>query len=196
MKTASYSDSEIVEAIKSGGRGRQDVIRFLYGQKDLQNKIIQFVQRNSGNFQDGQDMFHEGIIVMDRNIRQDKFKMESSVNGYLFSICRFLWMNQIRKQGKTSLTEDNSRLDEVEESTPETQLFDNEQKTVLRKLMSHLGERCQKILELWKLSYSMDEIATELNFSSAAMARKNKYRCQKSLMEIVGNNPELVAGLR
>ena len=196
MNAVNYSDSEIVEAIKSGGRGRQDVIRFLYKQNDLKTKIIQFVQRNSGNFQDGQDMFHEGIIVMDRNIRQDKFKMESSVNGYIFSICRFLWMNQIRKQGKMTLTEDNTRLDEVEESTPETQLFDEEQKNVLRKLMSQLGERCQKILELWKLSYSMDEIATELKFSSAAMARKNKYRCQKSLMDIVGKNPELVAGLR
>ena len=196
MSAVNFSDEEIVEAIKSGGRGRQDVIRHLYNQKDVKGKIIQFVQRNSGNFQDGQDMFHEGIIVIDRNIRQDKFKMESSVNGYLFSICRFLWMNQIRKQGKTTLTEDNSRLDDVDKITPETQLFDDEQKNVLRKLMNQLGERCQKILELWKLSYSMDEIATELGFSSPAMARKNKYRCQKSLMKIVGDNPELVAGLR
>jgi len=196
MSAINLSDEEIVKAIKSGGRGRQDVIRHLYNQKDVKGKIIQFVQRNSGNFQDGQDMFHEGIIVMDRNIRQDKFKMESSVNGYLFSICRFLWMNQIRKQGKMTLTEDNSRLDDVDKITPETQLFDDEQKNVLRKLMSQLGERCQKILELWKLSYSMEEIAKELGFSSSAMARKNKYRCQKSLMDIVGKNPELVEGLR
>ncbi|MEM6318588.1 MAG: sigma-70 family RNA polymerase sigma factor [Bacteroidota bacterium] len=196
MNTINYSDTDIVTAIKRGGRNRQEVIRFLYGQKDLKSKIIQFVQRNSGNFQDGQDIFHEGIIVLDRNVRQGKFKMESSVNGYLFSICRFLWMNQIRKHSKTSLTEDNSRLDEVEEGTPETQLFSDEQKNILRQLMSNLGERCQKILELWKLSYSMEEIAKELKFSSAAMARKNKYRCQKSLMDIVGQHPELVAGLR
>jgi len=196
MSAVNFSDVERVQAIKSGGRGRQDVIRHLYNQKDVKGKIIQFVQRNSGNFQDGQDMFHEGIIVMDRNIRQDKFKMESSVNGYLFSICRFLWMNQIRKQGKMTLTEDNSRLDDVEETTLETQLFSDEQKNVLRKLMSQLGERCQKILELWTLSYSMEEIAKELQFSSAAMARKNKYRCQKSLMDIVGKHPELVAELR
>jgi RNA polymerase sigma factor (sigma-70 family) len=196
MSAVTYSDSEIVKAIKSGGQERQKVIRFLYKQADLKSKIIQFVQRNSGNFHDGQDMFHEGIIVLDRNIRQDKFKMESSINGYLFSICRFLWMNQIRKQGKTSLTEDNSRLDEVDKVTPETHFFSAEQKDILRKLIGQLGERCQKIMELWKLSYSMDEIAQKLNFSSAAMARKNKYRCQKSLMDIVKKNSELVAGLR
>ena len=191
MNAVKFSDSQIIEAIKNGGRGRQDVIRFLYQEAALRSKIIQFVQRNSGNFHDGQDLFHEGIIVVDRNIREGKFKEESSIHGYLFSICRFLWMNQIRKQSKMSYTEDNSRLDSIEETTPESILFSEEQKSVLRNLINQLGERCQKIMELWKLSYSMEEIAKELNFSSAAMARKNKYRCHKSLMEIIEKNPDL-----
>lgn len=196
MKTLTFSDTEITEAIKKGGQGRQDVIRFLYRKDDLKNKIIHFVKQNSGNFEDGQDMFHEGIIVLDRNIRQDKFKGESSIQGYLFSICRFLWMNQIRKKSKITLTEDNSRLDAVAEETPESKLFSNEQKDILGQLMSQLGDRCQKILELWKLSYSMDEIAEKLNFSSAAMARKNKYRCHKSLLTIIEENPDLVSSLK
>ena len=196
MNTLTFSDEEIITAIKSGGRGRQDVIRFLYRDDALKNKIIHFVKRNSGNFEDGQDMFHEGIIVIDRNIRQDKFKGDSSIQGYLFSICRFLWMNQIRKQSKVSLTEDNSKLDSTAEETPESKLFSSEQKSVLKQLMSHLGERCQKILELWKLSYSMEEIAQELNFSSAAMARKNKYRCHKSLLTIIEEHPQLANSLK
>ncbi len=196
MNTLTFSDEEIIAAIKSGGRGRQDVIRFLYRGDALKNKIIHFVKRNSGNFEDGQDMFHEGIIVLDRNIRQDKFKGDSSIQGYLFSICRFLWMNQIRKQSKVSLTEDNSKLDATAEETPESKLFSSEQKSVLKQLMSHLGERCQKILELWKLSYSMEEIAQELNFSSPAMARKNKYRCHKSLLTIIEKHPELANSLK
>lgn len=196
MKTLTFSDAEITKAIKKGGQGRQDVIKFLYREEALKNKIIYFVKQNSGNFEDGQDMFHEGIIVLDRNIRQDKFKGESSIKGYLFSICRFLWMNQIRKKSKITFTEDNSRLDSVAEETPESKLFSSEQKDILSQLMSQLGDRCQKILELWKLSYSMDEIAEKLNFSSAAMARKNKYRCHKSLLTIIEENPDLVSSLK
>lgn len=196
MNAVTFSDEAIIAAIKSGGRKRQDVIRFLYQDDALKNKIVYFVKRNSGNTEDGQDMFHEGIIVLDRNIRQDKFKGESSIQGYLFSICRFLWMNQIRKQGKVSLTEDNSQLDSTEAETPESKLFSSEQKNILKQLLSNLGERCQKILELWKLSYSMEEIAKELNFSSAAMARKNKYRCHKSLLTIIEENPQLANSLK
>ena len=138
----------------------------------------------------------EGIIVLDRNIRQDKYKEESSVQGYLYSICRFLWMNQIRKNSKVSLTDDTMQMDQTEHSTPEVQLFEEEQKNLLRNLIGNLGDRCRKILELWKLSYSMEEIANELGFSSAAMARKNKYRCHKSLLEIIKENPQLVNSLR
>ena len=196
MNAVTFSDEEIITAIKSGGRKRQEVIRFLYQDDALKNKIVYFVKRNSGNLEDGQDMFHEGIIVLDRNIRQDKFKGDSSIQGYLFSICRFLWMNQIRKQGKVSLTEDNSQLDSIAAETPESKLFTSEQKNILKQLLSNLGERCQKILELWKLSYSMEEIAKELNFSSAAMARKNKYRCHKSLLTIIEEHPQLANALK
>ncbi len=196
MKADTYTDKEVIAAIKSGGPKRQEVIRFLYQDASLKSKIIQFVTRNSGNYHDGEDMFHEGIIVLDRNIRQNKFKEETSVQGYLYSICRFLWMNQIRKQGKVTLKEDHSEMDSTDTTTPEQLLFTDEQKEILQSLVGQLGERCQKILELWKLSYSMEEIAQELGFSSAAMARKNKYRCHKSLLEIIKKHPKLVNTLK
>lgn len=196
MKAQTYTDTEVIAAIKSGGPKRQKVIRFLYKDASLKSKIIQFVSRNSGNYQDGEDMFHEGIIVLDRNIRQNKFKEETSLQGYLYSICRFLWMNQIRKQGKVTLVEDNKDMDSTEMDTPEVVLFNSEQKEILNSLVKKLGARCQKILELWKLSYSMEEIAQQLGFSSAAMARKNKYRCHKSLLEIIEKHPQLVKTLK
>ena len=51
--------------------------------------------------------------------------------------------------------------------------------------------KLQQILELWKLSYSMEEIAETLGFSSPDMARKAKYRCHVSLLEIIRNNPHV-----
>lgn len=187
---AQYTDKELIAAIKSGGTERQRAIRYIYNEKGFSQKIIQFVKKNSGNFHDGQDVFHEGIIVLDRNIRQDKFRGESALSSYLYSICRFHWMNQIRKKAKMDYTEDQQRLDEVETENPESKVMSEERKNLLQKVISQLGERCQKILELWKLSYSMAEIAKKLGLSSAAMARKNKYRCHKSLMKYLEEHPE------
>jgi RNA polymerase sigma factor (sigma-70 family) len=197
MRVGFKNDAAIVQAIKSGGAQRQRAIRFLYKvNQDTLQKVVAYVRNNSGNEQDGQDMFHEGIIVMDRNIREGKFRGESSLAGYLYSICRFLWMNQVRKQGRTDLRDDNSTMDQPEMENPESLSVQEEKKKVLNNVLQQLGDRCQKILELWKLSYSMQEIAEKMGFSSAAMATKNKYKCHKKLMDFLKAHPQVMEFLR
>ncbi len=185
------SDEALLEAIKRGGTARSRAIRQLYKEDDLRRKVIYYVKQNNGTQEEGMDIWHEGIIVLDRNVREGKFREETSLQGYLYSICRFLWMNQVRKKAKMDFTDDMKRLDEVETQTPETQFMDNESKNILRVVLKQIGERCQRILELWKLSYSMEEIAAEVGFSSPAMARKNKYRCHKRLLELLEKHPKL-----
>jgi len=197
MKAGFENDEEIIKAIKSGGAKRQRAIRFLYNtNQDLLRKVVQYVKNNSGNEQDGQDMFHEGIIVLDRNIRNDKFRGESSLGGYLFSICRLLWMNQIRKNVKVDLRDDPITMDQPEYENPEVISMADEKKAILANVLDKLGERCKKVLELWRLSYSMQEIADKMGFSSAAMATKNKYKCHKSLMNYLKEHPQLLEQLK
>jgi len=196
MQTINWTDAQILDAINSGGQTRQKALREIYGDNELKRKVILFVRSRSGNADDGQDMFHEGIIVLDRNIREGKFRGESPLKGYLYAICRFLWMNQWRKKAHTTLGADVVLANEPDEYTPEITLITQERKDLLTHLLQQLGERCQKILELWKLSYSMEEIADSLGFSSADMARKAKYRCHVSLVELVRQNPEMQKTLK
>ena len=96
----STSDKELCAAIASGGINRQRAIEKVYGWDELKQKVINYVSRNQGDRSDGLDVFHDGIVVLDRNIRQDKFRGESEVQGYLYSICRFSWNNERRKRAK------------------------------------------------------------------------------------------------
>ena len=185
-----FTDESLIEAIKNGGSARQRAIQHIYHNGNMRDKVVHFVKQNSGNEQDGQDMFHEGIIVLDRNIRQEKFRGESKLSLYLYSICRFQWMNQLRKKGKVDLKSDHTSMDDVAPENPETEFVTAERKAMLQKVVSQLNERCQRLLEMWKLSYSMEEIAAELGFSSAAMARKNRYRCHQSLIKLLKDNPQ------
>jgi RNA polymerase sigma factor (sigma-70 family) len=197
MKTnQGWTEQSLVESILQGGNARQTAIRFIYEDKDLRQMVIRFVNKNRGNDEDGQDMFHEGIIVLDRNIREGKFRGEAPLKGYLYSICRFLWMNRMRKQSHTDTVAEMPVTAEVDAESPEVIFVNEERKAVLNRLLEEVGERCRKILELWKLSYSMEEIAEKLDFSSAAMARKAKYRCHVSLMELVQKNPALAQTLQ
>ena len=187
-----YTDKELIAAIQRGGQERNSAIQAIYQDRSFRQKVISYIKNNSGNQADGEDAFHEGLIVLDRNIRSGKFRGESSLKVYLFSICKFVWMNQIRKKSKVDYTEDNSRLDEVDRNSPEMTFMKEEKKVLLRKIVAKLGPKCQRILELWKLSYSMQEIAKEMGYSSAAMARKHKHKCHKSLVKMLNEHPKLM----
>ena len=191
MQAINWTEEQLLTAISGGGVSRETALRAIYKDAELKRMVIAFVRNRQGNTEDGQDMFHEGIIVLDRNVREGKFRGESPLKGYLYSICRFLWMNQLRKRAKTSPVADTALFEKPDETTPEIALITEERKTILNQLLEQLGERCRSILELWKLSYSMEEIAEKLDFSSAAMARKAKYRCHLSLLELVQKNKGL-----
>lgn len=185
MNSITEIDQQLLESIRQGGAARQAALRKIYDDRELQRMVIAYVRNHRGDATEGQDMFHEGIIVLDRNIREGKFRGEAPLKGYLYSICRFLWMNQMRKLSRATTVAEVPVEDDTDLITPEIQLVAQEQKDMLNRLLHELGERCRQILELWKLSYSMEEIAESLGFSSADMARKAKYRCHLSLLEIV-----------
>lgn len=191
MSNKEWTEENLLNGILQGGNERQAAIRAIYNDSGLKRMVAAFVSKNKGNEADGQDMFHEGIIVLDRNIREGKFRGEAPLKGYLYSICRFLWMNQMRKQSHTDTVAEMPISSEADTQSPEVILVTEERKAVLNSLLAELGERCQKILELWKLSYSMEEIAEKLGFSSSDMAKKAKYRCHVSLLQMIQNNPSL-----
>ena len=185
------NEAQIIEGIKKGGQDRQKAITLLYNNETCKKQVIAFVKRNSGNDSDGIDMFHEGIIVLDRNIRNDKFRGEGELLGYLYSTCKFLWMNQLRKSSKIEYTSETYTLDATLHETPESLSINTEKRIVLGKVLDKVGGTCKKILELWKLSYSMEEIATQLALKSADVARKQKYKCYKKLVQLVENEPRI-----
>lgn len=184
-------DKTLIQAIKNGQQLRERALKEIYTNSKFKSKVKQFILSNSGNLQDAEDMIQEGIIVLDKNIRNDKFKGESSLDVYLTSICKFLWMNQIRKKTKVNLSDDFKSMNLVASDHPGTVLLEDEKNEVLEQLLDSLGKKCKRVLSLWKLSYSMPEIAEIMGLSSEGMARKTKYNCMKKLKAAVVANPSI-----
>ncbi len=193
--TSIYTDSAIIEDIRTGGSKRQRAITHIYQEKELKNKIVAFVKNNSGSKEDGVEIFHEGIIALDENIRKGKYEEKGKLRGYLYTMCRFLWLNKIKRSNRTTYTSEMSQLDEVNLETPESLSMSNEQKDILGNLLSRLGEKCEKILELWKLSYSMEEIAEMAGLLNAGVARRQRYNCYQKLMKLLEDEPNLKKSL-
>lgn len=196
MSKQNYTDAEIVEAIKSGGKNREKAIAQLYNDKGLKYGIAKIIRNNKGSSEDAEEVFQEGIIILHRNVRSGKYQPEGSLKSYLISICRLHWMNLLRKKSKISLTDDQRTFDEPDLETPEILVESEERKNTLHIILEKQGERCREILKMWQLSHSMEEIAEAMGLSSALMARKAKYRCMKALTEFLKERPDLAAALR
>jgi RNA polymerase sigma factor (sigma-70 family) len=154
------------------------------------------VTNHGGNEEDARDVFHEGIITLDRKIRQDEYEDRGSIESYLYGVCRFIWSNQLRKNKRVELKEDFTPYDQSTGENPLDTMLNNEGQNMVATLFSQLGENCSKILSLWKLSYSMNEIAEEMGLPSGDNARKHKFRCYQKLLGLIDNSPELATNLK
>lgn len=189
-------ESELCDAITSGGETRHRAIETIYNWHELKEKVMNYVARHGGNRAEGLDIFHDGIVALDRNIRLGKYRGESGLQGYLYSICRFTWNNEWRRRAKVQQGEIQDFQLEPDDVTPEVVLRSREETRLLREVLQLLDESCRKILTLWKQSFSMAEIAAEMELSSPEMAKKYRYRCMQKLMKNLEQRPQLMNALK
>ncbi|MEZ4981991.1 MAG: sigma-70 family RNA polymerase sigma factor [Saprospiraceae bacterium] len=181
------SDSSIVASIKGTEEQRKEALRYFFQDMELRNSIIHYVHQNGGKMEDGEDVFQDTVILFDRNIRQDKFTFTCTLRTYFFAIAKWRWVSLRRKKENNTLEFKNEFIEGSQES-PEAEVFENEKRDILKKAISSLGDRCQKILKWYKLDFSMKEIAEKAGLSSDQMAKKETYRCRERLKKVFMEN--------
>lgn len=188
------SDREIIAGLQKGGRRERQCLKFLY--QVHQKSVLRFVMDNTGSEAEGKDIFQEGLLVLFKQVRAGKFRGESQVGTYLFSICKYLWYNKLKKENR------RAELLETHEWTPQEidpyrAMQEDEKKKMVLALFDELGEACKQILlaSLYE-ERSMDEIAEAMGFKNKQIARNKKYKCLKRLQAMLDKQPGLRATLR
>lgn len=189
MKQPELNDLELVSQIMAGGKTREKVLRMLYENEFIRHMINLLIQ-NSGEAENIEflDVFHDSLIVFDKNIRQNRYHFKCNLLGYLYSISRFVLLGKLRKVKRTEVYNDERNQVNTEKplaESPESIYLRRERDLKLEELMNELEPKTAKVLELWQLSYSMKEIAEELNLSGPNMARKLKYHGYQKLLGLV-----------
>lgn len=183
---------EIISQIKAGGFCRHEALTSIYQDHSIRKAVFSAILKMRGNIQDAEDMYQESIIIMDRNIRQGKYEHQGTLPAYLCGIARMCWLNQLRKQKRTTLevlSVDYKLKDQIPGA--DHWLMDKERAQLLQQFMGKLDTRCIHILQLWQERTSMQEIAEVLQLSSEMMARKLKYQCTKKLAQLIHEHPEI-----
>ncbi len=181
------NNTELLSAFKKGGLERDFALKSIYENEQLRQTIIKLIMSNGGNIQDAEDVFQDTLILFDRQIRDGNFKGDSTWTTYFVGIAKWRWVSVKRKFGRDTELKIEHFTGQVE--SVEARAIENERRVLIEEVLTKIGARCKTILKLYKLSFSMEEIAEIMGLSSPELAKKNAYECRKKFKDFVAENP-------
>jgi RNA polymerase sigma factor (sigma-70 family) len=164
-------DIQIITQIQEGN---QKGLRKLYAYFPV---IQKWLVANGCEKNQTQDIFQQALLVLCEKCQDEKFTLTASIETYLFSVSKFVWYNQARKDRKQA-TSDISEI-EIAASNHVDELAEKESKLEYAfKALEQISARCREILQLFYLKKkTIAEIAKQLKFKSEIVAKNQKYKC-------------------
>ncbi len=181
MSLKKHSDHKYIEALLQNDNR---VLNELY--QKFSGKIILYVTKNSGSYDDAQDVIQEVLITIFHQANERNFTLTCPFDAYFFLLCKRNWLNKLNKKGikkVTILEEITSITDEQEFLVQETEMY--EKRTALfEKKLIELGGKCKELLDVSFKLKNMEKVAAFLNISYG-YARKKKSECMSKLTKMI-----------
>jgi RNA polymerase sigma factor (sigma-70 family) len=190
-----FPDSELVANIRSGQKMNES-IKAIY--RAYYDSLSWYVINNSGSRQDAEDIFQEVVVAFIDLVQKNKFRGESTVKTFLFSLNRYSWLNELKRRNRALVREEKYEMGQERlEMDAGAMIADREGKEEIVKLVSQLGETCRKILLLFYYeNLSMKEILDNMHYENEQVVRNKKYKCLKQLEQLLDANPALKQTLK
>jgi RNA polymerase sigma factor (sigma-70 family) len=190
-----FPDSELVANLRAGQQ-MEEMVKSIY--RSHFDSLCWYIMNNSGSRQDAEDIFQEVVVSFIDLVQKDKFRGESTIKTFLFSLNRYTWLNELKRRGRALVREEKyeNAQDKVALDTSYL-ITDREGKEQVAKLVGELGESCRKILLLFYYeNLSMKEILETMHYENEQVVRNKKYKCLKQLESMVNANPALKETLK
>ncbi len=147
-----HSQNELLNRIREGDN---QAVKELY--KYAFRYCASFVLKNQGTEDNAKDMFQVAMLVLIEKLKNKDFKIKHKVTSYLYAITKNQWLNKLRRRNEDRTLPINEDIDKKVLSTENDTEFDELSKKEIEesqfqqisKAISELGERCQKILQLF-----------------------------------------------
>lgn len=169
-----------IEGIRTGDKR---VLNEIY--KKFYSRTQYMVIRNSGTEEDARDLFQEALVAVYDRVNGRPLELTCKFSTYLYSICRNLWLKQLRKRSvhfiDISAPEAEAALPEADE-LEEVTLWHDRYQLYMRKF-GEIGEQCRKLLLRFMQGADMKTIAAEFGFASESYAKKRKFKCKEQLIQ-------------
>lgn len=195
LRNEAFSDAEVISNLMENTRV-DAALRHLY--RENFELLSRYIVNNSGSEQDAEDIFQEVMVAFIGLVKAGKFRGESSIRTFLFSLNKNIWLNELKRRGRAEARElKYEKQNEQVAVTADMAMELKQTKSELMEVIEQLGENCKKILMLFYFeNKSMKEIVDHLPYENEQVVRNKKSKCLKKLEEMVTANRTLYQQLK
>lgn len=173
--------------ICQGGDALPKAMRILYDQH--RREMIGKLRKVMGS--EAEDVFHDALVILVGNVMDGRFSEKSTLKTYLKSIAHKLCLRHFARSARDERYVNRFFGNETHTNDPEADFMETQFRSSMEQVLDQLPAQCGVILRMWMRKYSMQEIAAQLGYENAVVARNVKSRCLKKLASLVGNDPGL-----
>jgi RNA polymerase sigma factor (sigma-70 family) len=183
-----YSDAALIRGIR---QKNEACIRYLY--REYFPAILFMVETNNGVYEDAEDVFQDGLVVLYRKVRKEKIRLSCSVKTYLYSVCKNIWLRRLERKSRMVLHPDVEVHEQVVEYHMKAHELREEHLERLRIFHHHflsLPKDCQKILMMFFDKVPLKEIAASMGLKGENYVKSRKYMCKNLLRKKILSDPD------
>jgi RNA polymerase sigma factor (sigma-70 family) len=182
----SYTNEAIITGLKAQN---VEIIKYIYEKFFQQIRFL--IRSNSGTEMDAEDIFQDALVVIYQKKSTENIELTCSFGTYLYSICRHLWLQRLRKREFSHECREIIDLDEHQDNHDIDEILDDNEKYKLFQLhFLKLSAMDQKVLKLFMSKISSKEIASIMGYKSDKYAKFRKYICKEKLKNSILNDPQ------
>lgn len=187
-----YTDEEIITAIKSGGKEANKVMEYVIYDGGYKQSFSIEIRKYGLNAADVDDYFQDVLFRFFKNIKAGKFNGKSNLKTYFAAIVRNICLSRFAKnENRRRLMKNVPKVDLLD-GNHEHKMMLKEKEYLLANLLTTLGQKCKTILSMSFANYSAQEILTVCGYKNIAVMRKKKSICLTKLRELLSDKPELI----
>ena len=162
--------------------GEAEKIEQIY--QELFPKVCKYIVSNGGGEEDAKDVFQKGLLQLSLRLRAGRVKINSSFEGYFFTICKNLWK---REQKKTERRVTNENVLPLQDEAVELaqSALEQEKWELFHEYMESLAENCKRLLKRFFSKEPYQKVAQEFGYATENVVRQRIFKCKKKLKELI-----------